>query len=852
LVIGVYFWHGGRMRIQIATIFCFFSACGSTGGTLTGKVAVEGGSAANIPVIVLGPQSAAAVTNAEGVFSAANLPDGNYVVRATVRGAEVEEQSAPAVLKGGKVEAEPTLAFKFPNGKLTGKVVFSDASDAANLTVALSGTASKATKTTSGGAFSFEGLHAGTYVVSVEAANTKEGRASVGVAVAGAMNDAGELKLTPIGSISGTVNFMGTGVVDAQVSIPGTSFSATTDAMGKFSISNVPTGTVILSARQGLAPFSRSAGGAATVMRGAAADVTIDLMADPPKLGTVKGSVTFFGPQDPTVITVSVPGTMYTAKPAINGAFSISVPEGQWDVVATAKHHPKQVLAKLSVRGGEIIFLPSAVLSWFETIGEFSGNISFNSVRAFKNWYAVSMFEGSFNKLILVNSQTKEIRTLTNQPVPVVQFSSNAKYVGFTIGATLMTYEIATGEMVPRGNSISQFSFSTDETVLFVSRLNALERTVLSTNVTTRFPTTGSASSIVLHTNERWTLFESTGGTTKLITPTTDAQVFSNVSVESLTSSIWALTDCSVMAMVNSCKLRIVPNTSTTASIEMLLRPVVQSGFSQLSAAGDYAAFQDSNGTVLVNMTSAVGLALPSNTVDVRFNADGTRYAFLANTSPTVKTAYEGQTSSTVVPASVGSGTLVATPTYVALTRAVAFDFAMPRRVIDIKMGTATIETDVSNTGTLVASGSTVTWVQNSTSKVKYFLGDGPTGTVNDVSALNLITSFASGYDVKCGPLVSTVQTTAWIANNMNTNLKRIAGIGTSQSSFHVGTIDYTLVTRALPFSSFGPQSAYDCTNDILVETAEGSSSLLTPNGDEAVGFSAPNNGRILRMGVMK
>jgi hypothetical protein len=79
------------------------AACGG-GGTLTGTVTVQGGSAANIAVFVYGAVSTAAVTNAEGRFEARGLPDGDYSVVAKVRGADVEELAVLVKMTGGRPE----------------------------------------------------------------------------------------------------------------------------------------------------------------------------------------------------------------------------------------------------------------------------------------------------------------------------------------------------------------------------------------------------------------------------------------------------------------------------------------------------------------------------------------------------------------------------------------------------------------------------------------------------------------------------------------------------------------------------------------------------------------------------
>ena len=85
-------------------VLALLSACGPA-GSIAGRVTVEGGSAAGIAVFVYGPSSGATVTDGEGAFTVSGLPDGEYVVRATVRDADVEEVSVSTTIAQGGVAA---------------------------------------------------------------------------------------------------------------------------------------------------------------------------------------------------------------------------------------------------------------------------------------------------------------------------------------------------------------------------------------------------------------------------------------------------------------------------------------------------------------------------------------------------------------------------------------------------------------------------------------------------------------------------------------------------------------------------------------------------------------------------
>src|SRR5688572_3212721 len=127
----------GRLSIGLLGAM-LLSACGPA-GVISGKVTVEGGNAGGIAVIIYGPESAATVTNMDGTFSVTKLPDGVYVVRATVRDADVEEVSVSTTVTNGSASPEPVLAFRASTGKVTGRVTMSDGSSPIDLTVTATG-----------------------------------------------------------------------------------------------------------------------------------------------------------------------------------------------------------------------------------------------------------------------------------------------------------------------------------------------------------------------------------------------------------------------------------------------------------------------------------------------------------------------------------------------------------------------------------------------------------------------------------------------------------------------------------------------------------------------------------------
>lgn len=774
----------------------FLAACG--GGTMKGKVTVEGGSAAGIAVVILGPQSAAAVTADDGTFSAGGLSDGNYVVRATVRGADVEEVSVATRMSGGKADPEPTLAFKFATSKVTGKVVFADGSDSAGLAVTLSGTASRGVKTGAGGAFSFEGVPAGAYIVAAEAPDTREGRVGVSVATSGATTDVGELRLTPTGHVAGIVTYNAGPVANCDVSVAGTSVRSTTDAVGHFELVGIPAGDVTVVAR---ASLSRSVTETLRINRGANVDLALALADDPPA-GTLKGVVTFIGQQSPRVISVTIPGANpatangeLVLMPAVNGAFSSPVPAGEWDVYASAAFHPRQHIGHVRVAAGQTTVMPAAVLSWYEPLWESDATI--NSVStlgtsATAPWVVVRVTDTQKVRSVLINTRTRDLRVLALGSVSLVRFSANARYVGFTLGSSqLFTYELATGDLKQWGTSVSSYDFSTDESVLFMVRNNVLERVVIASGARTLFPASGTATQILEHTPDRW-LVRDPSNDVRLVTPASEtAQLFSAVSVVSVTPTPWALTNCTV-----NCTLRVVTPNGTTNS---MVSGTVAVSTSSLGTSGDYPGFYNPAASQYLIVKAADGTAtiLPAGTSSVVFNDIGTRYAFITSSGGTATLREEALPPGSPMP--LFQTTAAYGYAYVSSTRLVMFEASGARRFVDVKSGVATIEPDVATASSLLAPPLFV-YPQQSTSKWRAFIGDKGTLTIDEAAATPVQNFAVRSFGGTAEPVtdyacVSYEATTSWIIDEKTGMVRRFLN-GQCYSAMRSGTTEFYLAQR--------------------------------------------------------
>jgi hypothetical protein len=719
-------------------------ACGPS-GTLSGKVTVEGGSAASLAVLIYGPTSTAVVTKDDGTFTATSMQDGAYVVRVVVKGAEVEDQSVPATVKSGKTDVAPNLDFKIPSGKVTGKVTFTDGSDSAGLAVTLTGTTSMGATTGAGGSFSFTAVPTGAYLVTVGAPNTREGQVSVGVAVAGMASDVGELILTPVGRIGGTVTANSMPVAGATVNVAGTQLTSTTDALGAFSFPAVPAGSQTFVAHANL-PVPRIASQSVMVTRGANADLALTLT-DETRTGAVNGNVTFVGAQSPTIISVTVPGTNASATPGPDGSFKLNVPVGTWDVVATAPFFPKQTIGHVEVTEGNSQVLPGATLSFLEPVWTSQVALAGAQINIAPAgpWLLLLVTDtGGGLRTLIFNRTTRDARVIgTGAAVGNTQFSKTGKFLGYVINNQLFTYETATGTVkawgVGTNLGVSTYGFSSDETVLFVSRTNSLagpgfyfERIVLATGAVTRYPTSGMATAVYRQTSDRWYVQENSGDVT-LVQPTSDSpQILTQTNTGgpglSIGGSVLSLVGCA--GLPAQCTLKVIAPTATAAvSVPGTFPTSVgyyNSFFSNQPgewpliynpSTNSFALIRAVDGTLFTITTSGTSL------YNVFFNPGSTpqnaRYGYQTLAGGTFSMREEALPPTN--PAPIATATNQGSAQYISPTRFIWFDPAA-HRVIDVKSGVATVDTDVHPSNGTWLGSSIAVW--SSTTKWKAAVGD--------------------------------------------------------------------------------------------------------------------------------
>jgi len=265
-------------------------------GAVTGKVLMAGVSdLSGFPVTLVGPGTAAAVTDAAGVFSAEHLPPGRYLVSVMVS-STLEGSRATAVEVGEESAAAPDLVFT-PLGDLTGKVTLGTPTGNAGIAVVVAGTDSSGV-TDDSGSYVIRGVRAGAHDIVAARPGWSSGAAKAIEIAYRKLTTAPELVLArppaDAGSLSGTVTLTGesthAGVTIVAVG-PTASGAAITEPAGGWTMSGLPPGTYTLTAN---APSTveGSRGATATIESGKAS--TVDALGFTP-LGTLRGKATLAG-----------------------------------------------------------------------------------------------------------------------------------------------------------------------------------------------------------------------------------------------------------------------------------------------------------------------------------------------------------------------------------------------------------------------------------------------------------------------------------------------------------------------------------------------------------------------------
>jgi len=742
------------MRTSSALCFWLLLAvgCGSGGGAgkITGRVTVEGGQTSGVVVEALGPTPSAAAADEGGAFSIEGLRDGWYVVRATLPAAEVPTQEAVVHVERGAADKEPTLAFKLAKGMVSGKAVFSDMSAASGLPVSLAGPVSRSAVTDMMGAFSIENLPSGAYVLTVEAANTRERRQSVTFTLdsASAAVTLADLPFIAVGTVTGTVkDSTMMAISGAEVTVPGTSVRALTDVSGAFELVDVPAGMrSVIATRAGAVSLSAKAD--VTVVRGANPPLMLTLMASTPPTGTVRGGVTFFhsGPAD--LISVSALGSNVSTRVSLQGQYSLDVAAGEWDIVAEAPNYPRLLLGRVNVKEGTSQQLPPAHLTLYQRFPVEPGLFSASNggVASEGDWLLLQTNTTRGNQWWVVNGKTlsrrlyHEAGMAGGSPAVSSVLSRTGQHLAYFAGSGLYLVNLSTGAQVAFTRTAGQHDFSTDETVYFGAEAGNLMRYTLASATRRDFP-----GSTVKLTRDRWLVVNASAREVTLVTPTAEHLVFSNTDIVAYSPLPYAYSGC---VMGTGCTIRMLPGNATAAVTLQGTYSTAASFYNgpPMESSGEYAPFNTTALQRLVKVTDGTFVDLPANTTRVDFNETGTRLFYLSGMPGNTNLREEA------VPAT-GTGTPLTTFTgpvsaqWISASRIVAFDDsgAGNARRIEVRNGTMTVDTNyVPGSGAFVQP--MAHWARSSDMKRAAVVADASVRTL-DITYPGTGVSVSGGYE---------------------------------------------------------------------------------------------------------
>lgn len=521
------------------------------------------------------------------------------------------------------------------SGAVSGKVLL-DGAAAAGQEVVLEGGIQFLTATTGpDGAYRFQDVPEGDYLLAVDLASTRERHLEVAVAVKEPVA-VPDLTFQGVASLSGTVtNTAKAPVAGAQVQVLGTQVSGVTDAAGGFAFSEVPSGTrtVAVTSPDGSAQLE------VTLARGETKAVAIGLTAAPP--ATVTGQAAFFSRTDLSVIEVSIPAAGATTHADAEGQYSLSVPPGEWDLYAKAPYYPSQKIGHVQVASGEAVSLPAATLSLYTDLPAFGGQsarwdlpdgqfgvnprasvlLTLSPPNAVPAYYAFDLVRRSL-RLISVGAK------------PTLSPDGRWAAIEGRTGVAVLDLDTSGNFTVPHGGTVHELWFSSDSSTLFFN-LTGTPTLFFVVKLADQTVTTLQDYDERDLNQDRWLVRTTDVApiTWKLVTPQGITTAFSNVpfvytlyqgTLVSSASSAFGLEACPVAP----CRVDVLGPEASTA-VASTWTPA-NTTFPIHVASGAWLLAGDGAQLAVIDTASGATTLLPATARDGSFSLDGSRIAYFA------------------------------------------------------------------------------------------------------------------------------------------------------------------------------------------------------------------------------
>lgn len=320
-------------------------------------------------------------------------------------------------------------------GTLTGTVTNTSGAPLDNVVV-MSGSASASTA--ADGTYTLENVNAGTATVTASLTGYQSAPQNVTV-TAGANTTVPVIQLTPInpGGITGTVvNSGGTGISGASVT--GAGLTATTNSSGAFTLSNVPAGSVALTAS---APNYQPA--SETVTATAGNTTTAPAMTLLSNLGNVTGKVTDTSNNPIVGASVSFGGGNTTTDSTGSYSFT-NIPAGTIQLVASATGF-QSVTQNVTVTGGATTTANFTLTSTSGSPGTVTGTVTNISTQgvisgATVKWNTISTTTNS-SGVYTLNNVGGGTQTLTATATGYLPVSNTVNVNG---GTSTLNFQLST------------------------------------------------------------------------------------------------------------------------------------------------------------------------------------------------------------------------------------------------------------------------------------------------------------------------------------------------------------------------------------------------------------------------